>query len=185
MYTQRGYSEIHSIEDCPPAWLVPEIVSLQEDGTLSLKVLARGPGGALCYALVAEDASEKIGVSCVRKLVEMCEQQNVHTVTLVSNSVTPFTRKELSESQWRNTIQFFKPGELAVNVTRNFLVPEHVLVSADEVVALVKTYGELCDWPRLPQSDRISRHYDYRPGDVIRIDRVWLDHREIAYRVVH
>ena len=168
MYEQRGYTRIAAATSATinKSDVVPEILSLCEDGTLSLKVYAEHQDGSKCYALMAPENNDKIGVSCVRKLVEACENHRVHTVTLVSDSVTPFTRKELAESAWKNTFQFFKPEELVVNVTTNFLVPKHSLVPEKVVNELVKKFGSQVSWPRLLQTDRISRHYDY-VGDVV------------------
>ena len=182
MLRDRGYT-VDEGEGAADVSVPPSLQELEKNGEVRILATASSEGGQ-CFALAAVTADGKIGVSAMRKLQDACREAVLHSIVVLTLGATPFSRKELSESDARYTIQFFSPEELLFDVTQNFLVPVHRKVNKSQVSALVAKFGDLNLWPVLPYDDRIARHYDFRPDDVVEIERKWGDHREITYRVV-
>jgi len=72
------------------------------------------------------------------------------------------------------------------NVLEHDLVPDHVLLSEDEVAEILQKYsiskGQL---PKIKSADVVVKQINAKPGDVIRIIRKSLTAgRAVAYRLV-
>ena len=66
------------------------------------------------------------------------------------------------------------------------LVPKHVLLSAEEGVAVLKTYGiEAPQLPKIHVNDPVAKEIDAKVGDIIKvIRRSYTAKQSIFYRLV-
>lgn len=72
-----------------------------------------------------------------------------------------------------DNITFFTHKKLLINIIDNIYVPKHTRLSIQDRKALKKSLNieSFNNLPILFKSDAISRYYNYKEGDVIRIDR--------------
>ena len=70
-------------------------------------------------------------------------------------------------------LQMFQLSELMYNVTKHYLVPKHLVVSDDEVAALLAKYGlkSKQQLPHILSIDPMARYLALRPGNVVKIER--------------
>lgn len=84
-------------------------------------------------------------------------------------------------------ITLFSYKKLLVNIVDNVYVPKHIKLNKQERLALkdnlmINNYNDL---PILYKSDAVSRYYNFREGDVIKIERPSLGNKtHIAYRYI-
>ena len=114
---------------------------------------------------------ERVGVKHVRTILEKYPS---HLNIIVSlEGPTPFTRKECE----RKSIQFFFARDLCVNKTKHCLVPRHEVVDEKDLPSGVT----LTSLPRIPDSDPIVQYYNFHPGTVVKVQRVFGGHEPIPY----
>jgi DNA-directed RNA polymerase I, II, and III subunit RPABC1 len=76
---------------------------------------------------------------------------------------------EKEKSERDNTIQIMHCKQLQMNVTKHFLVPNHLRISEEEANELLKTYNLVSrqQLPLLLRDDPVARYYNYKSGDVV------------------
>lgn len=90
------------------------------------------------------------------------------------------------ENKYQN-LTIFSYKKLVFNVVDHQLVPKHIRLTAGEKsnllkILMIKNYQKL---PILQKTDTISRYYNYRKDDVIKIERPSMGNKiHIAYRYV-
>tara|TARA_B100000925_G_C22004356_1_gene472865 strand:- start:928 stop:1560 length:633 start_codon:yes stop_codon:yes gene_type:complete len=90
------------------------------------------------------------------------------------------------ENQHSN-LTIFNHKKLLINIVDNIYVPKHIKLSIDEKKNLKNKLNidSFNDLPILFKSDAISRYYNFREGDVIKIERPSKGNKtHIAYRYV-
>lgn len=129
-----------------------------------------------CSTVVYIDAEERTGVKFYRTVREN-ERDNVVIVIINVFGPTPFTKREVDEHT-----EFWTFKELLVNPTRHVLVPEHRLLTDEEITEL-KESRKIMDhqWPVLLSSDMIARWYRFPKGGIVRIHRRGIAHEEGLY----
>lgn len=106
---------------------------------------------------------ERIAVKYVRSLLDDNDEFE-RTIIVSLEGPTSFARKEIQNSV-DMTIQFFKYKELSVNITKHVCVPKH------ERIDDTSFEYETSKCPTLSLADIVSRYYDYKIGDLIRVRR--------------
>ena len=121
---------------------------------------------------------ERVGVKYARSVVEECEKHEgvvSHAIIVSIEGPTPFTRRECDGKR----VQFFLARDMCVNIVDHCLVPKHEAVSEPPPGVKVE------ELPRMEATDKIAQYYDWEPGQVVRITRVFGGHEPIPYyRVV-
>ena len=90
--------------------------------------------------------------------------------------------KKLIENSVDIKIELFTQEELQYNITKHRLVPKHIKLSSDEAKEFKKTYG--LKHPAMILTDPVSRFYDFKRGDVIKIVRMSGEDEFVTYRIV-
>ncbi len=68
-------------------------------------------------------------------------------------------------------IEHFKVEDVRINPTEYILQPKFTKLSQDDISIIEKKYGDLLKLPIMRIEDPISRWYDYKNGDIIKITR--------------
>lgn len=127
--------------------------------------------------------SGRIGVREVRRMKKMLEEADVDKSILIGSGFTYAARKEAR----RNHIELISTVSLpSFNIFKHELVPEHEILTKEEVEELRKAYRiEAYQIPRIRASDPAAKMIGARPGDIIRITRDSATAgRSVAYRYV-
>jgi len=105
--------------------------------------------------------------------------RNLNLITIVSDVLSnPSDLFNDIKFLFKN-IEYFKYSELKFNPTKHVLVPKHEIMRASEILTLLKDLKidpKLISksLPLIRKDDRISRHYLFEKGNVIRIRRLSL-----------
>lgn len=90
-------------------------------------------------------------------------------VIIIPNKLTPDAKKTVMKLE---NVQILPCESLFIPVGRHRHVPRHIRLSDKEANDFEESRGISRDHlPVLLLSDPISRYYDYRPGDIIRVER--------------
>ena len=118
---------------------------------------------------------DRVSVKQVRNVLRDYPAMDV-AVLVSLEGPTSFAKKEV-DATCRGRVHFFTFKELTYNVTKHHLVPAHRL--APEPTTL-----DPARLPKLLATDPVARHYDFRPGAVVEIDRAFDVLATKYYRVV-
>jgi DNA-directed RNA polymerase subunit H (RpoH/RPB5) len=118
--------------------------------------------------------ADKVSVKFARAVVE--HHPNTASIVLISNGgPTSFTRRECEA---HDHVQFLLCSNVVQNVTKHTLVPRHERVPKP-------VSFEVSTLPKILRNDPIVQYYNWPPGTVIHIKRVFGGHEPIDYyRVV-
>ena len=156
MFNQRGYTLIENEED--------QIVCAKSDDTQIIAFFYKNPKFSV------KDIQSYIGV--------MNELGIYHAVIIYKDNITAFTKKVVLQSQ-EMEFELFSQDDLQYNITKHVLQPKFERLSEKEAEEFKKSYG--IKFPVLRRDDPISRFYNYKRGDVIRVKR---KNNSINYRIV-
>jgi DNA-directed RNA polymerase I, II, and III subunit RPABC1 len=112
----------------------------------------------------------------------MQENKISHCIIIHNGSPTSAVNEAIKKSRDMDppiVVELFDQDDLQYNITKHYLVPEHIALSDTDRKAFVKEYGTLI--PYISKSDPISRFYGYNSGDVIMVKR---DDNVVGYRIV-
>ena len=127
-------------------------------------------------------------ISKLEKLNEDVEnRQYNHIILVYTDCITPTGKRMIAESV-DIKFELFSIDELQFNITKHRLVPLHQKLNDDESKEFKEKFG--LKYQAILISDPISRFYNYKRGDIIRILRQKKndnnDNKQyiIAYRIV-
>lgn len=116
-------------------------------------------------------------ISHIKEYVSILTEQMVTRAIIVyRGTITPYAKKAIDNLDIR--LELFHEDQLKYNLTEHRLVPTHTRLSPLEAKEFKKKYGT--NFPTILSTDPVSRFYDFKRGDVIRIDR----NGYITYRIV-
>lgn len=136
----------------------------------------------------------KFNVDRFKEYISKLEQLNKenknnkynHIILLYTDCITPTGKRMIAESI--NIIfELFSIDELQFNITKHRLTPLHQKLNEDDSKLFKEKYG--LKYQVILTSDPISRFYNYKRGDIIRISRpvkttTNVNQYSIAYRIV-
>jgi DNA-directed RNA polymerase subunit H (RpoH/RPB5) len=113
----------------------------------------------------------KVGVKQIRPLFES-SKDDVHFIIVSAEGPTAFCRKEFETNP---SISFFVAKDLVNNITKHCLVPKHELVDS----------APFCEdkekLPKILSTDKVCQFYDFKPGSIIKIERLFGGCEPIMY----
>jgi DNA-directed RNA polymerase subunit H (RpoH/RPB5) len=114
------------------------------------------------------DIEERTGIKTIRRLKDGLRTDHLLIVSLRGG--TSFSTKEIQRSDVK--ITFFNFRELLHHIPSHKLVPSHCLMTDDDVKIIMARYLLTDDqWPLIPATDAVVRHYDFPLNGIIRIQR--------------
>jgi len=131
----------------------------------------RGPDDQL-FVFFPDD--DKVGVKTLKFYCTRMKDANVTTaIVVVKEKLTSFAKaavKEMAAFNYR--MEFFRDAELLVDITEHKLVPQHVVLSAEEKRVLLDRYRlKPSQLPRIQVTDPIARYYGLKHHQVVKIIR--------------
>lgn len=121
----------------------------------------------------------KVNIDTIKEILYKMEQIQIKNCIIVyKESITSSAKKALDVLELN--IEMFHLEQLQYNITKHSLVPKHVRVdNKREKKELLQKYGS--QLPILLRSDAVSRFYNYKKGDLIKILR---NNNTVCYRKV-
>jgi DNA-directed RNA polymerase subunit H (RpoH/RPB5) len=100
-------------------------------------------------------------------------------IVIMQDKLTTNNLKSIMEFEKKiekqHTMQFFELKELMFNITHHSLVPKHTVIRDEvEIEEIVKKYNlkSKLHLPLLLRTDPISRYYDIKSGQLVKIERI-------------
>ncbi|VDN98297.1 unnamed protein product [Rodentolepis nana] len=144
------------------------------------------PSDTLYVFLPDED---RVNMKTIRSYVDQMQQEQCTKAILILRDagLTPAAKSAIAELLSNKiTMECFYENELMVNITEHKLVPEHIVLTAEEKQELLDTYRlKESQLPKMQSSDPVARYYGMKRGQVVRINRPSeTAGRYITYRIV-
>jgi len=188
LLNNRGHNVQQLNERLPLNFLIDKINRFSKDNT-SLDIYISGPSKV--YVKFLKDLTSKpaAGIKHLEKIYNIISDayrfnRDDEFIFVVFDDVN----SEINgiENIYPN-ITLFGYKKLLVNIVDNVYVPKHTKLNKQDRLALkdnlmINNYNDL---PILYKSDAISRYYNFREGDVIKIERPSLGNKtHIVYRYI-
>jgi DNA-directed RNA polymerase I, II, and III subunit RPABC1 len=125
-------------------------------------------------AMVIWPAGKKLGGTNLREIVDKIEEpQSTQIIIVVDDSVTNwcgnFIKKLRTDKIYIDIYTFI---ESQYNITKNRLVPSHILCTPKEKKAVLKLYAtDSKSIPQIKTTDPVVRHFGGRKGQLFKIIR--------------
>jgi len=129
----------------------------------------------------------KVGIKTIKAYCQRMQEENItRAIIVVQNGMTPSAKQSLGDMAPKYILEHFLEAELLVNITEHELVPEHVVLTAEEKAELLARY-KLKDvqLPKIQGGDPVARYLGLRRGQVVKIVRPSeTAGRYVSYRLV-
>ena len=152
------------------------------------KLKASDPTQKIMAFFPADD--RRIGVGLVKRIYDTMTADNATASIIVLRAeITAFARStvaRLSVTNEPRRIELFKEDDLLVNITKHQLVPQHILLSAEEKQRVLERYKlKESQLPRMTSNDPVAKYFGMTRGDVVKIIRKSeTAGRYVTYRLV-
>ena len=116
--------------------------------------------------------TQRVKPSLIKEVVEEIKKEinNVELDVILVLKIKPNNSifKLLKEY---NNVQIMWLKQLQFNPTKHFIVPKHIKLTSNESAEIIKKYNLTSKYqlPLLLKEDIISRYYNYKTGDIIKI----------------
>lgn len=129
----------------------------------------------------------KIGIKTVKNYCQRMQEENItRAIIVVQQGMTPSAKQALVDMAPKYILEQFLESELLINITEHELVPQHILLTADEKAELLSRYKlKESQLMRIQASDPVARYFGLKRGHVVKIIRPSeTAGRYISYRLV-
>jgi len=120
--------------------------------------------------------SNDLNIKLLEIYLQILSDENVKNCVIVYRDVITSKVKN-SINLFSRPIELFNENELKFNITKHRLVPKHILLSDQEKNML----KEINKFPLILKIDPISKYYNFKRGQVIKIIR---KDKYVTYRLV-
>lgn len=113
-----------------------------------------------------------LGVSEIAYFTKLSMTEKYKSFIIVAHSATSQARKSIVNDLYHvHSLEFFTLSSLQVDITTHKLVPNYTRLTPEESKSVQKKYNTTLDkFPGLIHTNPISRYYDFRPGDLIKVE---------------
>lgn len=115
-----------------------------------------------------------ISTDQVKTMNDMVRHKPGTHIVLSPNKLSPQAKKERSDAQ------VFLFDDLMINLPKHELVPKHIPVTKDHVLAVLGSVLNVNDLPVLLKTDPIVRWYNFKKGTLVKIENPMMP----SYRIV-
>ncbi|KFV13399.1 DNA-directed RNA polymerases I, II, and III subunit RPABC1, partial [Tauraco erythrolophus] len=135
----------------------------------------------------------KVGIKTIKMYCQRMQEENItRALIVVQQGMTPSAKQSLVDMAPKYILEQFLQQELLINITepalscRLQLVPEHVVMTKEEVTELLARYKlRENQLPRIQAGDPVARYFGIKRGQVVKIIRPSeTAGRYITYRLV-
>ncbi|XP_026133535.1 DNA-directed RNA polymerases I, II, and III subunit RPABC1-like isoform X3 [Carassius auratus] len=129
----------------------------------------------------------KVGIKTIKMYCQRMQEENItRAVIVVQTGMTPSAKQSLVDMAPKYILEQFLQQELLINITEHELVPEHIVMTREEVTELLARYKlKETQLPRIQSSDPVARYFGLKRGQVVKIIRPSeTAGRYITYRLV-
>lgn len=147
MMEQRGYGIMDSDDD--------SVTAVDTEGNTVLAMLLTDVG--------------KINIECAKTVMGQMDANNIFHAILVRTDVITPSAKDAFATTLSMEFEFFHFDELQYNITKHVYVPLHEKLSIQEKEEYKERFG--LKIPVLKTTDPVSRFYNFKKGDVVRVYR--------------
>jgi len=149
MFAQRGYHDVDSTEE-------NRILAVTTDGT---------------QVCAYSNIIQKLNADTIKSYIASLQSASIsHGLLVFDGTVTPIVKNIVENlPDLQMNIELFAADDLQYNITEHKLVPKHILMSKEEILAFKKKFGVKI--PKMLRSDPISRFYGLQKGDIVKVIR--------------
>ena len=129
----------------------------------------------------------KVGIKIIKQYCQRMQEENIsRAIIVVQQGMTPSAKQGMMDMAPKYILEQFMEAELMINITEHELVPEHVVMTAEEKKELLQRYKlKEHQLPRIQQSDPVARYFGLKRGQVVKIVRPSeTAGRYVTYRLV-
>ena len=126
----------------------------------------------------------RVKVAIIQEIIDNVYKKTPNTSIIFVLKSKPSAVLRKLETKCNYNIQIFYIKHLQINPTRHSLVPNHIKLTENQVKGLLEKYKIITksQFPLLLQTDPISRYYNFKRGDVIKITS---KHKNIYENIYH
>lgn len=146
------------------------------DNSVDDKLIAQDQTSQLIVLISQVD---KLNINIIKEYIKLIEELKIPKCIIVYNNCITASAKKVIQNLYHINIEVFNENELQYNITHHKYVKPHIKIEGDEFDKINTKYGK--NLPILLSSDPVSRYYNFKKGDIIKIIR---KHDIVAYRVV-
>lgn len=101
------------------------------------------------------------------------DEEYKHIIFIFKEKINNNNDKNIKDLLEGVTYELFPIKNLLFNITKHSYVPKHELLSTDEANDIMQKYSikNKSQFPIILKSDPVSRYYDFKPGQLIKIYR--------------
>lgn len=136
------------------------------------------------FSLNEKALAKKLFNSTISELFEKYTH-NTHIILILKKKINNIIIKELQNESNRN-VQIFLSNKLYYNVTKHYLVPEHIPLNKKDISDMMKKHNATKNQlPKMLENDPVACYYGMKLGDICKIiRRNKYVGSEISYRIV-
>uniref|UniRef100_A0A803JYJ4 DNA-directed RNA polymerases I, II, and III subunit RPABC1 n=1 Tax=Xenopus tropicalis TaxID=8364 RepID=A0A803JYJ4_XENTR len=110
----------------------------------------------------------KVGIKTIKMYCQRMQEENItRALIVVQQGMTPSAKQSLVDMAPKYILEQFLQQELLINITEHELVPEHVVMTKDEVTELLARYKlRESQLPRIQAGDPVARYFGLKRGQV-------------------
>lgn len=112
----------------------------------------------------------KFNVRCIEECInEMNAKDILHSILVYKEGITGFAKRIANACQIE--IELFSINQLQYNITKHVLQPKFIRLGEQQKKEFYEKIGFNTEIPKMFKTDPISRFYNYKEGDTIKILR--------------
>uniref|UniRef100_A0A8C2VJ31 DNA-directed RNA polymerase II subunit E n=1 Tax=Chinchilla lanigera TaxID=34839 RepID=A0A8C2VJ31_CHILA len=121
----------------------------------------------------SEGKEPKVGIKTVKVYCQHMQEENITRVLIVvQQGMTPSAKQSLVDMAPKYILEQFLQQELLINVREHEVVPEHLIMTKEEVAELLARYKlRENQLPRIQAGNPVACYFGVKPGQVLKIIR--------------